>query len=87
MCTHDALQPFSDFSSMCVAVRSFFSDGSLFCLLVHIKRVFFAHVRCVHKKMTTGLHVRLINLKPDIWFLAGTFDGRKIGSFLSEVNF
>ncbi len=44
-----ALQPFSDFSSMCVAVRRrakfFFSDGSLFCLLVRIECVFVAHVR------------------------------------------
>jgi hypothetical protein len=44
---------------MCVAVRSFFSDGSLFCLLllVHIKHVFFAHVRvCTLEKLITGLH-------------------------------
>jgi hypothetical protein len=29
----------------------------------------------------------LIYLKPGICFLAGTFDGRKIPSFLFEVNF
>ncbi len=66
-----ALQPLSDFSSMCVAVQSyffrsevFFSDGSLFCLLVRIKCVFFAHVRvCTLENYhrSTCLHVYMLH--------------------------
>ena len=36
---------FGFFVHVCHYAKFCFSDGSLFCLLVHIKRVFFAHVR------------------------------------------
>ena len=43
-----ALQPFQIFLPCVSLCEVFFPDGSLFCLLVHIKRVFLHMYACVH---------------------------------------
>jgi hypothetical protein len=44
-------------------------------------------VYSIHYCNDNMIHIRLVNLNRDISFLAGTFDGQKIGSFFFEVNF
>ncbi len=75
-CTHVHTSTFFGFFiHVCRCVMFCFSDGSLFCLLVHIKRVFFAHVRvctlendyrstCVHVYMLHGCIFSPKNMHP-----------------------
>jgi hypothetical protein len=54
------------FVHVCPFAKFFFSDGCLFCLLVYVKRVFFAHVRmCTleNDHMSTCLHVYMFYVR------------------------
>ncbi len=65
-CTHVRTSTFFGFFvHVCCCAKFFFPDGPLFCLLVHIKRVF---LRSVHKKMTTGLHVYMSTCSTGAYF-------------------